>query len=144
MNASWFRIVAQIAPWLTLVLVLQMFSFLHSALAPSAAVAIDLPDTSMADTSRPGLVAMILPDRAKDASRPNDVLAFFDDDRFVISSPAGSREFVKRLGARASATGCGALTLLCDRQVPAGDLMRVMELAKSAHMQRIQIAEKHD
>ena len=30
MNASWFRHLVQIAPWLTLVLLVAMFLFLHT------------------------------------------------------------------------------------------------------------------
>lgn len=143
MNGSWFKGLVLMSPWLTLVLVLAMFSFLYSSLAPAPAVSLDLPDTSMSDSSNPGMVALLLPGGANGA-QPEGSLVFFDDARYVLSDPASDAELSKRLGERSQETRCGILTLLCDRRVPAGDLMRVMELAKRVRISHVQIAEKRD
>ena len=52
MNASWFRHLVQIAPWLTLALLVAMFLFLQNAMAPVPALAFELPDSGAADAGR--------------------------------------------------------------------------------------------
>lgn len=143
MNGAWFKGLVLMAPWLTLVLILAMFSFLYSSLAPAPAVSLDLPDTSMSDSSNPGLVALLLPGGAN-GTQPEGSLVFFDDARYVLSDPASGEGLARRLGERSFETRCGTLTLLCDRRVPAGDLMRVMELARQVRISHVQVAEKRD
>lgn len=143
MNMAWFKGLALIAPWLTLALIIAMFSFLYSSLAPAPAVSIELPETKLSDSARPGLVALLLPGGAAGAQIDGS-LVFFDDARYVLSDPTSVEEFSRRLEERSMETRCGTLTVLSDRRVPAGDLMRVMELAKKVRLSHVQIAEKLD
>ena len=143
MNAAWFRYLAQIAPWLTLVLLIAMFAFLHDALAPVPAVSFELPDSGIADSAQAGLVALILPGDANGAQMEGS-LVFFDDARYELADPSSMDEFASRLGVRADEMHSGTLTLLSDRRVPAGDVMKVMAIAKSKRLSRVQLAEKHD
>ena len=53
MNASWVRHLVQIAPWLTLALLVAMFLFLQNAMAPVPALAFELPDSGAADAAAP-------------------------------------------------------------------------------------------
>lgn len=143
MNFAWFRYLVQIAPWLTLVLLIVMAQFLFSALAPMPVVPFELPDSGMADSARPGLVALLLPSNA-DVAQSGGSLIFFDDARYVLSDPASMDEFATRLEERAEETLCGTLTLLSDRRVPVGDVMRVMAIAKGRRLAHVQLAEKRD
>lgn len=143
MNMAWFKGLALIAPWLTLALIIAMFSFLYSSLAPAPAVSLELPETKLSDAARPGLVALLLPGGAAGAQIDGS-LVFFDDARYVLSDPTSVEEFSRRLEERSMETRCGTLTVLSDRRVPAGDLMRVMELAKKVRLSHVQIAEKLD
>ena len=143
MNPAWLRYLSQIAPWLTLVLVVVMFIFLQGALAPTPAVAFELPDSGTADSAQPGLVALLLPGDV-DGGQTEGTLVFFDDARYVLSDPAGAEEFSGRLGERAAETKCGTLTLLADRRVPTGDVMQVMAIARARRLSSVQLAEKHD
>lgn len=140
MNMAWFRYLVQIAPWLTLVLVMVMMSLLYGTLAPAPAVSMELPVSDIADTAQTGLVALLMPGGAQSEG----TLVFFDDARYVLSDPASVEEFSNRLDERVSETRCGTLTLLSDRRVPSGDLMRVMSIAKGARIVNVQLAEKHD
>ena len=143
MNFAWFRYLVQMAPWLTLVLLIVMAQFLFSALAPIPAVSCELPDSGLADSARPGLVALLLPGDGNDA-QPSGSLVFFDDARYMLSDPASMDEFAMRLEERAEETLCGTLTLLSDRRVPVGDVMRVMAIAKGRRLAHVQLAEKRD
>ena len=143
MNFGWFRHLVQIAPWLTLVLLVAMFLFLQGAMAPVPALAFDLPDSGAADAAAPGLVALLLPGEAG-SDQTEGTLLFFDDDRYALSDAAGVDEFAARLASRAAEAKCGILTLLCDRRVPAGDVMQVMALVRQKGLVRVQLAEKLD
>ncbi len=143
MNPAWLRSLSQMAPWLTLVLLVVMFVFLQGALAPVPTVAFDLPDSTVADSAQPGLVALLLPGDVE-GGQTDGTLIFFDDARYVLSDPAGVEEFSGRLGERAVETKCGTLTLLADRRVPTGDVMQVMSIARSRQLSNVQLAEKRD
>ena len=141
MNFAWFRHLVQIAPWLTLALLVAMFLFLQGALSPAPTLDFELPDAGAADSVEPGLVALLLPGDAGDAQAKGSLL-FFDDDRYALADAAGVDEFAARLASRAGETKSGVLTLLCDRRVPAGDVMQVMALARQKGLVRVQLAEK--
>lgn len=143
MNQPWFRFLAQAAPWLTLFVTLAMFWFLHDRLPLEMSVTVDLPETNAADAAVPGLVALLLPGDAEGTTE-TDSIVFFDDARYVLSDPASVDDLARRLGERAVETKCGTLLLLADRRVSAGDVMRVMSIAKAQRFARVQLAEKHD
>ena len=68
----------------------------------------------------------------------------FDDARYVLSDQASLDEFSNRLANRAIETKCGVLTLMADRRVPAGDVMKIMAVAKAGRLLHVQLAEKRD
>lgn len=137
-----FKYISQIAPWLTLVLLVVMFAFLYNSLAPAPAVAFDLPEGGAADSVDTGLVALLIPADGDGASE--GALVFFDDARYVLSEMTGADEFAARLGERAASKKCATLTLLADRRASAGDVMKIMAIARTAGMTRVQLAEKRD
>ena len=143
MNSAWFRYLVQTAPWLTVLLIVALFIFLQGALAPIPSLLFDLPDSAAADSTQPGLVALLIPGDIEGAGT-DGTLIYFDDARYVLSDQTSLEEFSNRLGDRAVETKCGVLTLLADRRVPAGDLMKVMSLAKTRRLLHVQLAEKRD
>lgn len=143
MNASWFRHLSYAAPWLTFAVVVGMFAFLHGTLSPVPSVLFDLPDSGAADSDRPGLVSLLIPGDMEGADSEG-TLVYFDDARYVLSDPSSVDEFSARLGGKAVETGTRVLTLLADRRVPCGDLIKVMALAKARGFAHVQVAEKRD
>ena len=143
MNAAWFRYLVQMAPWLTVMLIMALFVLLQGTLAPLPSLLFDLPDSTAADSAKPGLVALMIPGDIEGAET-DGTLIYFDDARYVLSDPVSLEEFSGRLGDRAVESKCGVLTLLSDRRVPAGDIMKVMALAKARRLLHVQLAEKRD
>lgn len=143
MSFAWFRHLSQTAPWLTLLLTAVLFVFLLGTLSPAPSLLFDLPEAGAADSAKPGLVALLIPGDIEGAE-DDGTLIYFDDARYVMSDPSSMDEFSNRLGDRAIETKCGILTLLTDRRVPAGDVMRIMSLAKAARLLHVQLAEKRD
>lgn len=143
MNFAWFRYLSQTAPWLTLLLTAVLFVFLQGTLSPVPSLLFDLPEAGAADSAKPGLVALLIPGDIEGAEE-DGTLVYFDDARYVLSDPLSLDEFSDRLGDRAIETKCGVLTLLTDKRVPTGDVMKIMALAKSARLLHVQLAEKRD
>lgn len=143
MNFAWFRYLVQAAPWLTLALIVALFMLLQGVLAPVPSLLFDLPEPGTADSAQPGLVALLIPGDVEGAETEG-TLIYFDDARYALSDQASIDEFSNRLGDRAVETKCGVLTLMADRRVPAGDLMKVMALARSRRLLHVQLAEKRD
>ena len=143
MNPAWLRYLSQIAPWLTLVLVIIMFIFLHGTLSPAPATGFSLPDPGSADSAKPGMVALLLPGDMG-GGQTEGTLVFFDDARYLLSDPASVDEFAGRLSDRSVETRCDTLTLMADRRVPVGDVMQVMAVARSRRIAHVQLAEKND
>ena len=143
MNAAWFRYLVQMAPWLTVLLIAAFFLILQSVMAPVPSPLFDLPEAGAADSVKPGLVALLIPGDIEGAET-DGTLVYFDDARYVLSDPVSLEELSNRLGERAVETKSGVLTLLSDRRVPAGDVMKVMALAKARRLLHVQLAEKRD
>lgn len=143
MNAAWFRYLVQMAPWLTVLLIAVFFLILQSVMAPVPSLLFDLPEAGAADSVKPGLVALLIPGDIEGAET-DGTLVYFDDARYVLSDPVSLEELSNRLGERAVETKSGVLTLLSDRHVPVGDVMKVMALAKARRLLHVQLAEKRD
>ena len=143
MNSAWYRCLVQTAPWLTFALTVAFFILLQGVLAPAPSLLFDLPEPAVADSAQPGLVALLIPGDVEGVEAEG-TLIYFDDARYALSDQASLDEFSNRLGDRAIETKCGVLTLMSDRRVPAGDLMKVMALAKSRRLLHVQLAEKRD
>ena len=143
MNFAWFRYLVQIAPWLTIMLIAVLFVLLQGALAPVPSLLFDLPEAGAADSAQPGLVALLIPGDVEGAETEG-TLVYFDDARYVLSDQTSLDEFSNRLGDRAVESSFRVLTLLSDRRVPVGDVMKVMALAKARRLLHVQLAEKRD
>ena len=142
-NFAWFRHLVQVAPWLTVLLIVALFVLLQGVLVPVPSLMFDLPDSGVADSAHPGLVALLIPSDVEGVEAEG-TLVYFDDSRYALSDRSSVEEFSNRLGERAVETKCGVLTLMSDRRVPVGDVMKVMALAKSRRLLRVQLAEKRD
>ena len=143
MNAAWFRYLSQMAPWLTVLLLIAFLVLLQGVMAPAPSLLFDLPDSGAADSSQPGLVALLIPGDIEGAET-DGTLVYFDDARYVLSDAVSRDEFSNRLGDRAVESSFRVLTLLSDRRVPVGDVMKVMALAKARRLLHVQLAEKRD
>ena len=143
MNHFWFRCLAQVAPWLTFLLLVVMFYFFYGTLAPAPALSFSLPASGVADSAQPGLIALMLPGDSGGA-QTEGTLVYFDDARYVLSDPVSMEEFAGQLGDRAAEMKYVTLTLLADRRVPVGDVMKVMAIAKSRRLEHVQLAERRD
>ena len=72
---------------------------------------------------------------------------YAEDATFTVrfkQEAAAAANLQSRLSARASDARSGTLLLLADRRVPAGDLMKLMALARKAGLKHVQVAERRE
>jgi len=142
-GAKWARPFAAAAPWLSLALLLVIFGMVSGETLIARGTVFDLPESAAADVDDPGLTAFVLP-VPRDAGGGDETLVFFDDARFVPADPASAINLQRRLSTRASDARSGNLLILADRRVPAGDLMKLMALARKAGLKHVQVAERRE
>ena len=142
-GAAWMRPFAASAPWLSLAVVLGLAALAGGHFITAPGIVFDLPASSVHDAEQSGLVALVLP-LARESGGGEETFVFFDDARFTLSDPSSAAALRRSLEERAIANSTGVLQLLADRRIPAGDVMKITELARNAGVRRVQIAEKRD
>ena len=78
------------------------------------------------------------------ASAGEETLVFFDDARYSLSDESSVLTLKERLGARSLAEPSNTFLLLADRRVPAGDIIRLVGIARESGLSRVQIAERRE
>ncbi len=142
-GAKWARPLSVAAPWVSLALLVAIFAMVSGEATLSRGTVFDLPPASAFDVDAPGLTAFVLP-VPRDAGGGDETLVFFDDARFVPADKVSAANLRRRLSERASDARSPNLLVLADRRVPAGDLMKIMALARQAGLKHVQVAERRD
>lgn len=143
-GCKWVKPLAAAAPWVTLALLLAMFSLVDGRLSAAPGLVFDLPAPAMGDGADvPALAAVVVP-VAREGAAGRETLVFFDDERYSLSDEDSMLRFRERLGERAAADPSGTLLLLADAYVPSGHMMRLAGLAREAGVIHVQVAEKRE
>jgi len=142
-GAAWARPLCAAAPWISLALLAALFGMAGREVTIARGTVFDLPASAAADADAPGLTAFVLP-VPRSAGGGEETLVFFDDARFATADPVSAANLQRRLQARASDARNANLLLLADRRVPAGDLMKLMALARTAGLRHVQVAERRE
>lgn len=142
-GAKWARPLSAAAPWLSLVLLVSLFGIVSKEVTLGRGTVFDLPESAAADADDPGLTVFVLP-VPRDAGGGEETLVFFDDARFAPADAASAANLQHRLSARVSDARSRTLLILADRRVPAGDLMKLMALARKAGLRHVQVAERRE
>jgi hypothetical protein len=128
------------APWITLLLNLALVWIIGERLRIQPGVVFELPSAPFREGMHQGLTVVMLP-----VSRPsgqNETLVFFEDEPYNISNTPQPKRLGDALRNRALRETRRELLLLADRRVPHGDVMAIVELARSVGIQRVNVALK--
>ena len=134
-GALWMRPFVAAAPYLTVLTLLALFHFIGGKLTSEKGILFDLPEGSVTDGEATEMVALVMP-------MPHETLVFFDDSRYVLGDEVSVRAFSENLSERVRRSVSKTLTVLADRRVPGGELMKLAELARASGAARILFAEK--
>ena len=142
-GCAWTKPLFAAVPWITLTLLLALFAFIGDRLPQVPGLVCDLPAPVPREdvdkvTEATGLAALVLP--AADAE--GETLVFFDDARYSLSDETSVSSLKDRIGVRAGAEPSRTFLLLADRRVPAGDVIRLVGIARESGLERVQIAER--
>ena len=133
---AWLRPFLAAVPWVTVLILLEMFRLVGGTLNASDGVLFDLPDSSGLGEGEPAsLVALVMP-------MPNKTLVFFDDARYTIDDDASAAAFGDHLEDRAGKSERKTLLVLADRRVAMGEVMKISGIAKRSGVSRVLFAEK--
>lgn len=139
-GCAWTKPFFAAVPWITLTLLLALFAFIGDRLPQVPGMVCDLPAPVAGQAEATGLAALVLPA----AGGEGETLVFFDDARYSLSDEASVSVLKDRLWARAGAEPSRTFLLLADRRVSAGDVMRLVGLARESGIARVQIAERRE
>lgn len=139
---AWARPFTAAVPWLTVGLLVLLFSLVDGRPTAAPGVVFDLPRGNVGEDDVPTLVALMIP-VPRDVAGGEETLVYFDDARYTLSDSASAASLASRLEQRASAAAKREILLLADRRVPGGEVMRFVGLARGAGISRVQVAEKN-
>lgn len=142
-GAVWAKPLVAAAPWITLALILAMFALIGGRLVAAPGVLFDLPESVGRQTAPVGLAALVLP-VAHGEGIAADTLVFFDDARYSLSDEMAVNALREQIDRRVREDASDTLLLLADKRVHAGDLMRIVGLARESGVRQVQIAEKRE
>ncbi len=139
-GCAWTKPLFAAVPWITLTLLLALFAFIGDRLPQVPGIVCDLPQPVAGHAQATGLAALVLPG----ANADEETLVFFDDARYSLSDESSVLTLKERLGARSLAEPSNTFLLLADRRVPAGDIIRLVGIARESGLSRVQIAERRE
>ena len=139
-GCAWTKPLFAAVPWVTLAILLALFAFIGDRLPQVPGLVCDLPARVAGQAEATGLAALVLPA----AGAGDETLVFFDDARYSLSDRTSVDVLRDRLSVRAGAEPSRTFLLLADRRVPAGDIMRLVDLARGSGLTRVQIAERRE
>ena len=129
----------QVVPWVNFAVVLALFLSLSGRLTLQPGVVFELPRAPFREGLQRGLSLVML--RA-DRPQGEETLVFFDDVRYQFGVPEQDAQLRDDLSRAAGRPDGRQLLLLADRRVPHGDVMALVNLARSAGIQRVNAALK--
>ena len=140
----WLRPFLSAVPWITVLLLVLMFHIVGGTLTSFEGVLFDLPDSAgLRDDEPATLVALVMPMSRRTALQ-HETLVFFDDGRYTLGDETSASALASHLEERAAKTERKTLTVLADRRVASGELMKLAGIARRSGIERILFAEKRE
>ncbi len=140
-GGAWAQSLLAAIPWVNAVILIAVLLAVHGRLVISPGMVFDLPRAPLREGLHQGLTAlMIQVDR--DTPGGSESLIFFDDERYSTQDEDQMTILLDRLKNRVTVGTRRELLLLADKRVPHGDVMRFVNAARAAGVQRVNVAEK--
>ena len=124
----------QVVPWMNFVVVLALFFALSNRLTLQPGVVFELPRAPFQEGIHQGVTLVML--RAQRAEG-DETLVFFDDVRYQLGLAEQHERLRTDLAQAAARPNGQQMLLLADRRVPHGDVITVVNLARSAGIRRV-------
>lgn len=126
----------RMSPWLDMALVILYLVLLHSRVVLQPGVVVELP----AVQSDTGLISPLIAVALVSGTPQAPVYrVFFDNEQYALDDARRLDALRSALSEKRVHMNATALTLYADRRIEHRDLMRLMQLAQEAGMQRINL-----
>ncbi len=135
-EARFRRGLLRMAPWFDMVLVILYLVLLHSRVVLQPGVVVELPTASFDTGLITPLIAVALVSGTPQAPQYR---VFFDNEQYALDDARRLEALRTALSEKRIHMNETALTLYADRRIEHRDLMRLMQLAQEAGMQRINL-----
>ncbi|HNX33549.1 MAG TPA: biopolymer transporter ExbD [Kiritimatiellia bacterium] len=140
-GGPWARSLLSSIPWINALILVVMLLAVHGRMLISPGVVFDLPRAPLREGLHAELMALMIP-VARDTPGGEETLIFFDDDRYSTLDEDQMAVLSERLRNRLSLSAHRELLLMADKRVPHGDVIRFVNIAREAGVQRVNVAEK--
>ena len=140
---GWAKPLVAAAPWITICLLLLMFSMISGSFVSRPGTVFDLPSGRASADLHPEHVALMLA-VPRDTAGGTETLVYFDDARYVLSDEASVHILAERLSELVGMSSRRELLLMCDRRVSHGDVMKFTDIARKAGVAMVQVAERDE
>jgi len=137
----WARSLLSSIPWINALILVVMLLAVHGRMVISPGVVFDLPRAPLREGMNSGLTALMI-QVARDTPGGEETLIFFDDDRYSAQDSDQMSVLAERLRSRLAVSTRRDLLLMADKRVPHGDVIRFVNVAREAGVQRVNVAEK--
>ena len=140
---GWAKPLAAAAPWITVGLLVLMFRMVSDRFVSRPGTVFDLPCGEASADIRPEHVALML-SVPRETAGGAETLVYFDDARYILSDDSSVQLLSGRLSELVGPSGRKSLLLMCDRRVSHGDVMKFTDIARSAGIGMVQVAERSE
>lgn len=130
------------APWLNVIILLGAFAAIQSRVVLRPGIVMQLPETTMADGSGPGVTAVITSHKTGGGEGGRIEMVFFDDEPFAVQNAAQMAELGKRFQKKARENPDAPLVIEADLHVGYGTIVAVCDMARSAGFPVANLAQR--
>lgn len=136
----WAQVLLTAVPWLNVVILICLLLGLQGQFVIHPGVVLDLPAEPIREGTYKGLTAFVIT-AAGDTPNTEETIAFLDDERYLVRDREQMEMFATRLKSRLAAGARPEILLLSDARVPQGDVIHIVNVAREAGLERVNIAE---
>lgn len=140
-GSVWAQAFLIAVPWINVLLVFGLLFAVHNRMVINPGVVMDLPREPLREGTYTGMTALMITVTG-DTAGQEETLVFLDDERYLLQDGDQMGMFADRVKSRIAAGLKPELLLLADRRVSHGDVIRLVNAAREAGIERVNVGEK--
>ncbi len=128
--------------WIDALVITVLLLFVNSRMTITPGMVFDLPEAPLRGGAHiTALTAVMIP-VVRDVSSGSETLVFFDDERFSMIDENWEQRLTAKVRDRIQASSKRDMLLLADKNIPHGDVIRLVNVVKEAGVHRVNVGEK--
>jgi biopolymer transport protein ExbD len=140
-SKTWFRNFRGI-PWIDALIIMVLLLYVNNRLTIIPGMVFELPQAPLRGGTQGAVLTAVMIPVVQDVSSGSETLVFFDDERFSMEDEEFDLRLSGKVRARVQASATHDMLLLADKNIPHGDVMRFVNIAREAGINRVNVGEK--